>query len=54
MNTGGTHQAKDCLRARCTAAALGMMIFYTAATVRFLHYLVSALFIRMTQQWLAR
>ena len=36
------------------AAAMGMMIFYTAATVRILHYIVSAYLERRTQKWRMR
>ena len=36
------------------AAAMGMMIFYTAATVRALHYLGSRYLIRHTQAWRVR
>ena len=36
------------------AAAMGMMIFYTAATVRALHYVGSRYLIRHTQAWRVR
>ncbi len=36
------------------AAAMGMMIFYTAAGVRILHYIVSAYIERRTQKWRMR
>ena len=36
------------------AAAMGMMIFYTAAGVRILHYFVSRLIERRTQRWRVR
>jgi iron(III) transport system permease protein len=36
------------------AAAMGMMIFYTAAGVRILHYFVSQFIERRTQRWKMR
>ena len=36
------------------AAAMGMMIFYTAASVRLVHFLVSKFLQRRTQAWRVR
>ena len=46
--------AEAVLPASAPAAAMGMMIFYTAASVRLVHFFVAKFLQRRTQAWRRR